>query len=727
MKPRKAEGRSQKAKAKTAGAIGLTLLLACLAKGATLRGVVLDAATRQPVAYAAVYAPSLEAGTTADSNGVFALALVTEPALVAIEVSRVGYEPRVWDQVNPARPATFYLRPSAVDMQGVTVSAFRSPVPLARSGPVSVIEQPYQETRGRLSLAEALAMLPSVTARDYGNLTILGLRGASAEQTLVLLDGVRLNSAQDNLFELTTLPLTLAERVEVVRGGSSALYGANSIGGLVNVITPEPGQFSALAVAGVGSRGKRYLAALHTNRSGELGYAIAANLHRTGDRFPYRDAHDSLRERVNSDLSSQDLMAKGVFARGNYRVSLLGGYNTTGRGEPGRIQWPSDSARMEDHRGVAHLGYELQEADNARLEAKLFRHQMWRHYWNPDPFSWVNDTHQTTVTGVMLKQTIHLTGWATAIAGLEGAEDRFQSTSIGTPSRRTGSGWAEARLRWGGFDFAPMARFDWLNDRRQQPDSTLTRSNTRVINPKLAVNYQGTEWLSLYTSIGRSFRTPTFNELYWPQEASSWPPTTYVVQGNPRLKPEWATSVDAGASLRYGSFLTARLGLWRSFLTDLIQWQSAQRGDTLLTQPVNLDTATISGAELELGFATGHAGVKGHATYMLARSHGMDLIYRPRLGLSVAHWVGWDVARLNWDVRSIGPRYTTPDSLAPNDSNSLPGFMVLDLGFALSPRWRGVKTALRGGVRNLLDKHYQMMRGYPVPGRNWYAEIGLSL
>ncbi len=717
MPQTKSEANSQKAKGKT----GARILLAAVAtvamlRAATLTGVVLDAETRQPVAYAAIAAPDLNLNTTADSAGAFALRI--EPSLkhITVTVSRVGYEEKQWEQVDVARPATFYLRPSPVRLEGISVSAFRMASPLTRSGPVSVIDSAGTAPDGRLNVADLLGATPSVMLKDYGNLTTIGLRGAEAEQTLVLLDGVRLNLAQDNLFDLTTLPVAMAQRVEVVRGNNSALYGANSIGGVVSVTTPEPERLGAEATTGIGSFGKRYLQATQSDWSDPLGYVITGSLSRTGDRFTYRDTLDSTHERVNSGISSEDLMAKGVFAQGPHRVSLLGEYGITRRGEPGPISMPADSARMDDYRGIAQLSYELHETDNARLEAALYSRQTWSHYWNPDTLAWINDTDVAKASGVTIKQTIYLSRRATAVAGVEGEREQFQSSEIGAPMRQTGSGWAEAHLGWRRFDVVPMARFDWLNDTKQGPDSTIARSNTRVVSPKLTLTYAGPPWLDLYASAGRSFRAPTFNELYWPEDP--W------TKGNPNLRPEWATSVDLGASARFRSFLAGRLGLWHSFLTDLIQWQP---DSAYVYRPVNLDTATITGSELELNLSSKHAGAVGNATYMLARSHNMDLIYRPRLSFAVSPWVGWGPARLTGDVRYAGQRYTTPDTLPPNDANSLPGFLVLDVGVEMAPTLGKLGMALRGGVRNLLDRQYQVMRDYPVPGRNWYAELELKL
>ena len=707
----KSEVKGQKPKGKTAEAACLMLVLACAASAATLRGVVRDAVTGEPVPHALIHAPETEENAVADSTGAFELALISGAAHVTVLVSRVGYGEKEYDNLDASLKATLYLHPSPVRLKGITVTAFRTPSPVAKSGPVSIVEVGESGAKGRTSVAELLTGLPSAFIKDYGNLAMVGLRGADAEQTLILLDGVRLNSAQDNLFDLTTLPLSSAQRVEVVRGNNSALYGANSIGGLVNIIPPEPERLGARATAGLGSLGRRYLQATHTNWSDPLGYVVALSLDRTGGSFTYRDTADSVRERVNADIGSQDVMAKGVYAQGRHRVSLLGQYNVTRRGVPGPTSWPADSARMDDFRGIAHVAYDLQETDNARLESRLYHHQSWRHYQNPDTLAWVNDTHVTTVSGITAKQTAHFAGWMTGVVGLEGERAQFRSSAIGVPQRWTGSGWAEARLRWHRFDIVPMARFDWLSDSRKQPDSSLTRSNTRVVSPKLTLTYSGPDWFDLYASVGRSFRTPTFNELYWPEDP--W------TRGNPQLKPEWATSIDLNAAARYGSSVSGRLGVWHSSLTDLIQWQP---DSAFVYRPVNLDTATITGSELELTVNSKHLRVVGHAAYMLARSHDKDLIYRPRLSLAVSHLLRWRLVQLSWDVRRTGERYTVPDN-----TDSLPGFLLFDVGIGFTPTLGRLETALRGGVRNLLDRQYEVMKGYPVPGRNWYAELELKL
>jgi len=154
-------------------------------------------------------------------------------------------------------------------------------------------------------------------------------------------------------------------------------------------------------------------------------------------------------------------------------------------------------------------------------------------------------------------------------------------------------------------------------------------------------------------------------------------------------------------------------------MTDLIQWQP----DTAFVfTPVNLDTAMITGIEAELGTSFRHGGVNGTVTLMDARSRGEELVYRPRYSLGVEHWVNFGPLGINWDVRHIGPRYTDAEN-----TDLLPGFLLLDAGLSLAHRFGPARAALRAGVRNIFDRRYEVMKDYPVPGRNLYCELETGL
>jgi outer membrane cobalamin receptor len=232
-----------------------------------------------------------------------------------------------------------------------------------------------------------------------------------------------------------------------------------------------------------------------------------------------------------------------------------------------------------------------------------------------------------------------------------------------------------------------------------------------VASPRLWLTLDLPPLASLYAGLGRSYRQPTFNELYWP--ADQW------TRGNPRLEPEWSTNLDLGASARPMRFLDCGAGLFHNRLSNLIQWQS---DSNYVYQPVNVERATITGAEFEFTLHTGHARVRPGMTWLLARSDSTDLIYRPRLSFTVEHSVEWHWARLSWDVRYTGSRLADPAS-----GQTLPSHLTLDTELALTPRLGPVLATIRTGCRNLFDRRYQVVLDYPVPGRNLYAELGLTI
>ena len=679
--------------------------LACPGQAGSLRGRVLDVYTRQPVLYAEVAVPVLDAGSLTDSTGAFEFRTGPNQRALDIEVSRVGYRPRAWKDVPVSRPVELFLVPDVINLAGVTVSAYRIPTAVELSGPVSVISRADAQHHGQSTIADALSAVPSVVSHDYVNFSSVALCGANAEQTLVAIDGVRLNSAQNGTFDLTTMPLALADRIEVARGGNSALYGTSAVGGVVNVLTPEPSQFSGDLKAGLGSFGRRTFSLTHTNWYAPVGYAIAGQLTHADNDFPFTDAFDSARTMRNADLTSRALLAKGVYRSGPHCGSLLGEFNQTQRGT-----YPSDSARRDDTRGQFILNYELQATDRSRTSANAYYQQSWQNYRDP---AWaLDDTHRLQHLGGQLEQAYYAAPWLLAMAGAEAGDERLTSTAVGTPERLTTAGWLQLRLERFGFRLTPALRYEQLVQQATLLDSTFRKSTARVLSPKLSLVYSGLRWLSLYSSAGRSFRAPTFNELYWPEDP--W------TRGNPNLKPEWATSVDFYATVTATSLSYARLGAWHSHLTNLIQWQP---DSNRVLQPVNLDTATITGIELEMVTRDlGPVGVTYTTTLMWARSHGRDLIYRPWGTLGAHSWFTWKLVEPSLGISYVDKRYTVA-----NNTDSLPGFLLVDVGLALTPTFGRVGTALRGGIRNLFDRQYEVMKGYPVPGRNWYAEMELKL
>ncbi len=692
------------------------LLAFSAASAGPFSGTVLDAYTRQPIPYADVAVHGTGLHLMAGKDGRFMAR--TTGSIVGLTVSRVGYRTRSWDRLEPDEELMLYLLPEVIDLEGVTVSAFRCPVAQAEAGPVTVIELRDEEAGGAKDLSDLLRTTPSAFGRDNTNFTSISLRGTNANHTLVALDGVQLNSAQNGTFDLTTLPLAMADRIEVARSGNSALYGTSAVGGLVGIITPSAGCLSADLRAGVGSFGRRYVELSHSNRLAPFGYVVAGHFSEADNDFTYSDTFDTTYTMSNADVQSLSLFAKGETRTGPHLLSLLGEYGTSRRGSPGSRSFPTDSARRDDARGIAQFGYLLEPSDRLLTDVKLYLHSFWQNYRDPSGWNPANDTHLLSNVGVQVSQTWHPAHWARFIGGVEAGRQSLASTSLGDPERTTLAVWAQAHAAYQGVGLAPMLRAEQLAQ-ELRTDSGRTKTTTQVLSPKVTLTWTWAEWLVMFGGFGRSFRAPTFNDLFWPEDAFTY--------GNTWLRPEWSTNLDLGVSGEYQGIVDWWLGWYWSGLFDLIQWQPDSAGRW---RPVNVDTAAISGVEFDTELDLDFAGADVSLNWTRAVSHGERLYYRPefttRAELWSEHSLGQMTGRIRLGIEHTGNRLTDP-SWPDTLPDTLPAYCLLNFGIRLGPKLMTADAALEFGVSNILDTRYQTVQDFPVQGRNWYLEFVLGL
>ncbi|MEO0070742.1 MAG: TonB-dependent receptor [candidate division WOR-3 bacterium] len=703
--------------------MSMIYLIYMLLSGATFQGRVVDAITKQPIPYVQIQltSPGWETAISTDSLGRFVLKAPIIPEQVMIRASRVGYKSGIWKDVSIKDTVTLYLFPRSIPVAGATTTASRLKAKAESAYPVTVIENKPLFNRGQTDISGFVGTAPSVMIQDYGNLTTLSLRGATAEQTLILLDGVRLNSSLNNQADITLIAPFLAQKVEVARGGGSALYGANAIGGVINILTPQIEKFQAKANLGTGSFGRRY-ASFTILSPGRIDYFLTGGLTGAKNTFPYK-VGDSIRIRENADLTRGDLLLKTGARIGPHYFSCLGGFTAGNRGSPGPVTFPSDSARLNDIRFLTVLGYDIFESAKARLQVRLSHQRLYQNYYNPGPYFTANDTHQIHQTGVTVNQSLEPSTYLKGNIGYESYYEQAKSTTVTTPFRWTNSLFFETEAKWKGISVNPALRYDFLQNGKKSSFGSQRDRIYGAFSPKLALNLTPLSFFSIFFSLNRSFRVPTFNELYWPEDPWS--------KGNLALHPEWATGVEAGVGGFIGEAGLWRLNLFNSSFTNLIQWQEVS---PYFYQPVNVARAKINGIEMEGKISSRLAGFSGNLTYQISRSEDKDLAYRPRLSGQGSLWFSFSsddtipISRLMFTGKGVSSRYTNPES-----SDTLPGYTILDIEFMVNvPEIIGglfnrEKTDFNGwlilGCRNFLNRQYQIVKDYPIMGRNIYLEI----
>jgi outer membrane cobalamin receptor len=561
--------------------------------------------------------------------------------------------------------------------------------PQAGSGsPASVTVLTAAELRrlGVRTVGEALAFVPETLARAYGgpgSLITPSIRGSTAEQVLVLLDGVPINGVYSGNVDLSTIPIDNIERIEVLRGPFSAIYGSGALGGVISIVTSRRAR-QAVSV-GAGSFGTIGV----TVSGGGSDVASAA----AGSAALMVRAERSDGARPNSDFrgATVSLRLGDGSLEHSWDLTLFG--SVASRGTPGTTLFPSLSARQDDARAVATLTWQRRhDRSSDRLRLSLHRDS----FEFREPAFAIDD------------QTIGAAWSAEWQRVMQPSETRV--VTIGVDTHLQGA----AGVTLGGRSGFVGAVY--VQDDRNLTPSLLLSSGVRVdwnsqysvqLNPRVGIVYFASPDVRLRLAVGRTFRGPSFADLYYPFDG--------FVVGNPALRPEQAWSADAGIEVRTTSGLTWRATGFYSDIRDLIIYVPDA---SFVFSPQNVGRASIHGASVEVEGAAGdRVRLRASATWLHAKdaASGMDLPNRPRYSGSVAISTRAGAATLTGAAVYVGPRFADTANTV-----TLPGYVSVSLNTDVP---LSDAVALRASVSNLLNTTYEPVQGFPAPGRAFWLEL----
>lgn len=595
--------------------------------------------------------------------------------------------------------------PTAVALGGFSCMALAAEAPLAlddqlitatrteqRAGQslasVSVLDREDIERSQAQSVPDLLRRLPGISLSSNGGpgkATSLYLRGSESDHVLVLIDGIKAGSVSSGGASFQDLPVELVERIEVVRGPRSSLYGSEAIGGVIQIFTRKGAEqgLSPWAYAGAGSqstyegsagvaagdgRGWFTLGVSSLDTDGIDAKANGASGHEP-DRDGYRNLSGSLRggyrfdngleldgsllqvDSHNDYDSVNSRRTKGFDANNDGVQRVIGGRARFAPLEPWRVTLAA--GRSEDKSDAYQDGAFYSRFDSRR-----------------DSASWQND--------------LELAPGHTLTLGYDWQQDELSSSVDYAVTSRDNRGTFAQYLGNAG-------RHDWQLSLRHDDNQQFGSRNTG----NAAWGYALSEAVRAFVSYGTAFKAPTFNELYYPD------------YGNPDLDAETSRSLELGVAGQHG-WGHWGVNLYRTVVDDLIAYDSARRA------PDNIDQARIRGVELQLGSQWRDWVWNANASLLdpesrASGSRGNDLPRRARQLFNFDLDRRFDALSLGASLHAEGRRY---DDLANN--NRLAGFATLDLRgeYQLSPEWR-----LQARLSNLLDADYQTTLGYEQPGR----------
>lgn len=588
---------------------------------------------------------------------------------------------------------------NATELDQVIVTATRTATTVdAALAAVEVIDRAAIERSQARSLPDLLRGRAGISIANQGGagkLTTLFLRGTESDHVLVLVDGVHVGSSTSGLASFQDLPIELIERVEIVRGPRSSLYGADAIGGVIQIFTRRAAGDDGLtprASATVGSHGLAEGSAGLTGRQGRASFGIDA-------AYQHSDGIDACNVATPTPFSGGCFIAAPQPDRDGYRnrsLSLRGGFDA------------SDAWRFDAHalRAEGRNAYDGDYADLSKVVQQVVGGKV---AWRPsaslnvqlsggrnvdasDNFSHGSDVgfFDTDRDSATLQGDLGVGEGGLLTLGLDWLRDHVDSdTAYDRTARGNRAVFAQYQATVGTQSFAASLRRD---DNDQFGRHT---TGGAAWGMGLADRWR------LTAGYGTAFKAPTFNELYYP------------FFSNPALRPETSETWELGLAYR-GERFNWRLDAFNTRVDDLIAF------DLALFAPNNIDRARLQGAELSVDTMLMDWTLAASAGFVDTESRaginaGNELPRRAR------HSARIDLDRAFGDLNigitgaGEGPRYDDA-----GNTRRVGGHATVDLRaeYAFAPAWR-----LQARLANVMDQRYETVSFYNQPGREWFLGV----
>ncbi len=583
--------------------------------------------------------------------------------------------------------------------------------------PVTIITRQEIEERQASTLEEVLRAVPGVSFGNSGGVgkqTSLFLRGTESNHVLVLIDGVKVGNATSGTTPFESLPLDQIEKIEVVRGPRSSLYGSEAIGGVIQIFTRKGAKNAQPRFSVSVGSDNTYKGAVGLSGGSESawynfgvsGYTTSGFNSCRGSASagcftnePDDDEHDNQSFSVRGGVSVTDsLTVEGNFLNANNETEFDGGFQNESETT---TQLASIKATLQ-----ANEGWQTQ-LQISRAKDRLQNYIDCDVQVNPMPSLFGDPPCVTNVDGMNFDRVAgtvkqgkfnterNQVGWQNnfslsentqIVAGVDYLDDVVvSSTDFAKSSRYNASVYALFHTAAGDNDMELALR----NDDNEQFGDEVTGSVA-----------WGRDFGShrLTASFGTGFAVPTFNELYWPGS------------GNPSLKPESSKSYNFGLS-HSGENTWASVDVFHTVIDDLISGFPA----------ININQAQITGIEFSANQRSGEFDFSTSVTVQDPKdtsggpNDGNRLARRPKttMDIDIARQIGTHRLGINFHVR--GASYDDPAN-----NNRIPGFTTVNLRgeIRIAPNWSlGLK------INNLLDKEHETVAYYPQDGINLLATL----
>jgi vitamin B12 transporter len=542
---------------------------------------------------------------------------------------------------------------------------------------VTIIDREQIERAGQSTLTEILSTQPGIEIESNGGVGATAnvhIRGTNSQSVVVLIDGMRVASATLGTTSFSQIQPEQIERIEIVRGPASSLYGSDAVGGVIQIFTKQGKDGLHLsATAGYGSYNTQQAA---SNISGAIGKTRFA----LGVSSLVTDGISSLR--IKSGLDADKDAFRNLSANGNISHTLAEGheigaqvytsqghYNFDGSDFPAHQDLRQESFAAFSNNKIydawtshLHIGKSMDTLDSTSSSGRSYLQT------TQNQLSWQND----------LKLPL-----GTLVLAYDRLEDEVKGTVSFSQTSRINNGYlASYILEHNAHTFKLGLRRD-IN-------SQFGGHNTGNI----AYGYKWNDFWKTSASFGTAYRAPTFNDLYWPFQSFG---AFGSYQGNPNLKPETSRNKEITVSYDQGHHKVA-VTAFHNEIDNLIVCCQGLFNDTA----ANIGSATIQGlsTSYEGWFSSYH--LRASADIQDPRNNDNDKILARRSKQHGSLWLGqhWGDWEFGGEVITSGKRYNDADNAI-----KLGGYTLVNLTakYQIDDDW-----SVNARINNLLDKQYTL-------------------
>lgn len=558
--------------------------------------------------------------------------------------------------------------------------------------------------------SDVLSKTTGVFIKDYGGfggLQTISLRGTSASQTLIMLNGFKLNSSQTSIADLSKIPINMIDNIEILKGGNSTAFGGNAVGGIININTGK-GESFLTSAAELGSFGYKNLNLSFSPGAFPVSMIIDYKKSDGDYYFKSNNSSSELLMRQNADFESINSII--TYDKEHLKINTIA--SITKKGVPGAVlkgNPQSENARFDEYDIMANASYKMLY-DSSVLRFFINHKSSYSDYYANGPSSFViNSEHNFTLNESSAKIEYQNFGDDFEVLLNSDITNSILTGNMLDPD--TENFVSRQSVSLASMMYFNNLFFDKLNSQSGLRYDYFTDAGS-AISPVLGLNYNynKTNFVMQYSY---NFRVPSFNEMY------------YINYGNVNLEPEKAHSFNFG--LRTSIFQNL------DFSSSLFYINTTNKIVSVPLSPVSWSAQNIGevinkGFEIKINYSfseylrVNFGYTLQEATDKTENSLTYDNLipYIPQEILYSGVSAKYDDFAISVDLHYNSFTYSLPG----NEIESvIDNRLLFDLFLAKSFLFGNNKFKIYFKTDNLLNENYQVIKNYPMPGRQFFMGI----